>query len=63
MIHLAPMAKKPLIINKWKAKANPRIEVNRYRAIKTHQKPFKTYFENVRKCERLGYGHSHFCIN
>jgi hypothetical protein len=58
-----PYGKKKFVINKWRAKANPRIEVNHYHAIITHQKPFKTYFENVKNYERPNHGHSFFCIN
>jgi hypothetical protein len=36
---------------------------NHYHAIITHQKPFKTYFENVKNYERPSHGHSHFCID
>jgi hypothetical protein len=57
------MTKKTLVINKWKTKANPRIEVSHYHAVITHQKPFKTYFENVKMCERPSHGHSHFYID
>jgi 6-pyruvoyl-tetrahydropterin synthase len=59
----SPYGKETLVVNKWRAKANPRIEVSHYHAIIIHQRPFYTYFENVKKCERFGHGHSYFCID
>jgi hypothetical protein len=59
----SPYGEKTFVVNKWRAKANSRIEVSHYHAIIIHQKPFKTYFENVKKCERPGHGHLDFYIN